>query len=293
MSIKILRSGGGGGGGGGGGPAITPVTPPDTEPTEEVTKMNYHIPKNYTTDGGNKTVIGGELEILEGAKVSGLSSALVLDLGGVNIQDAMDNPVDVTEAVPVEVFEAAAAGDQVLLIKGLIFNNAAISVQSAVTMAGEGIMAMGPFNGGSSTARISVIGSLLLFRSGRKVLLSTAFIPLADDGSVTGVTLSRDSISCNTGDSNELNASVQPADTTNRDVYWRSSDPDIAGVYIDVDQEGTYEPVEADTPLDCDTTVIIMAGDSAGSATITVTTVDGGYTDTCDVTVEDVSDPEA
>ena len=114
MNSKILRNGGGGGGGGGGGPAITPAMPPVTEPTEEVTKMNDHIPKNYTTDGGNKTVIGGELEIREGAKVSGLSSALVLDLGGVNIQDAMDNPVDVTEAVPVNEKSLSVYGMTVL-----------------------------------------------------------------------------------------------------------------------------------------------------------------------------------
>ena len=35
--------------------------------------MSY-VTKNYTTDGGNKTVIGGELVIEEGARVTGLPS---------------------------------------------------------------------------------------------------------------------------------------------------------------------------------------------------------------------------
>lgn len=36
--------------------------------------MNYN-PKNYTEQGGDKTVIGGTLEIKEGATVTGLPSS--------------------------------------------------------------------------------------------------------------------------------------------------------------------------------------------------------------------------
>lgn len=35
--------------------------------------------KNYTTDGGNKTVIGGTLEIKEGASVTGITTATIVD----------------------------------------------------------------------------------------------------------------------------------------------------------------------------------------------------------------------
>ena len=47
--------------------------------------------KNYTEQGGSRTVIGGELVIEEGAQVTGLpssngnASAAVLDLQGYNI----------------------------------------------------------------------------------------------------------------------------------------------------------------------------------------------------------------
>lgn len=49
-----------------------------------------HICKNYTTDGGDKTVIGGTLEIKEGATVTGLSAdpltaATADTLGGIKV----------------------------------------------------------------------------------------------------------------------------------------------------------------------------------------------------------------
>ncbi len=37
--------------------------------------MNTHIPKNYNTDGGDKTVIGGTLEFKEGAQLKGFPGA--------------------------------------------------------------------------------------------------------------------------------------------------------------------------------------------------------------------------
>lgn len=37
------------------------------------------VPKNYMTDGGDKTVIGGTLEIKEGASVTGITTATIVD----------------------------------------------------------------------------------------------------------------------------------------------------------------------------------------------------------------------
>jgi hypothetical protein len=51
-----------------------------------------HTSKNYMTDGGNKTVIGGTLEVLEGATVTGLTetaaAASASALGGVKAAEA-------------------------------------------------------------------------------------------------------------------------------------------------------------------------------------------------------------
>ncbi len=61
----------------------------------------------------------------------------------------------------------------------------------------------------------------------------------------------------------QLTATVSPPDATNKSVTWRSNAPDVASV--------------SDSGL--------VTGLSAGTATITCTTVDGGKTATCEVSV--------
>ena len=80
---------------------------------------------------------------------------------------------------------------------------------------------------------------------------------------VTGVSLTPASLSLFTGDTASLTATVQPENATNKTVNWESSNPDVATV-----EDGT------------------VTAKGAGEATITVKTVDGGYTATCAVTVE-------
>ena len=80
---------------------------------------------------------------------------------------------------------------------------------------------------------------------------------------VTGVELGDDSIDLTVGDTQTLVAVVKPADATNKNVTWSSSEPNVATV----DATGKVTAV------------------APGQATITVTTVDGNKTDTCVVTV--------
>lgn len=80
--------------------------------------------------------------------------------------------------------------------------------------------------------------------------------------SVTGVTLDQTELALYTGESKTLTATVEPADATNQDVTWSSSDDAIATV-----KDGTVTAVKA------------------GEATITVTTADGGKQATCKVKV--------
>ena len=81
---------------------------------------------------------------------------------------------------------------------------------------------------------------------------------------VTGVSLDKGTISLFTGESETLTALVVPVTATDKSVTWESSDDTIATV-----EDGTVTAV------------------GAGNATITVTTQDGGKTDTCTVTVTD------
>ena len=80
---------------------------------------------------------------------------------------------------------------------------------------------------------------------------------------VTGVTLDRSELTLTEGGSDTLVATVEPGNATNQNVTWTSSDPLVATVV-----DGNVEAL------------------TAGTATITVTTADGPFTDECVVTVE-------
>ena len=83
---------------------------------------------------------------------------------------------------------------------------------------------------------------------------------------VTGVSLNKSSLSLTAGGETEtLTATVAPANATNKNVTWKSSNTAIATVT----NTGVVNPV------------------AEGTATITVTTADGGKTATCAVTVID------
>lgn len=79
---------------------------------------------------------------------------------------------------------------------------------------------------------------------------------------VTGVTLDQTELALYTGESETLTATFQPANATNKNVTWESSNTDVATV-----KDGTVTAVKE------------------GEATITVTTADGGKQATCKVKV--------
>ena len=79
---------------------------------------------------------------------------------------------------------------------------------------------------------------------------------------VTGVTLNKTSTSLYVGDTETLTATVQPGNASNQTVTWSTSDASVATV-----ENG------------------VVRATGRGTATITVTTVDGGFTADCTVTV--------
>lgn len=80
---------------------------------------------------------------------------------------------------------------------------------------------------------------------------------------VTGVSLDNSTASVSVGGTTKLEATVAPEDATNKNVTWSSADEAVATV----NNNGT------------------VTGVSEGTVNITVTTVDGGFTATCSVTV--------
>jgi len=81
---------------------------------------------------------------------------------------------------------------------------------------------------------------------------------------VTGVSLSKTTLELEKGKSGTLTATVQPSNATDKSVTWKSSNAAVATVSNDT-----------------------VTAVGAGTAAITATTADGGYTATCTVTVKE------
>ncbi len=84
---------------------------------------------------------------------------------------------------------------------------------------------------------------------------------------VTGVSLSPTSLSLDVGGSSSLTATISPSNATNKSVTWTSSASAVASV----------------------SNAGLVTGLKEGSATITVTTADGGFAATCEVSVHNVA----
>lgn len=91
---------------------------------------------------------------------------------------------------------------------------------------------------------------------------ATCAVTVTPPAAVTGVTLNKSAMTLDPGTQETLTATVLPSNAANKNVTWTSSNTSAATV--------------------SDGVVTAVAG---GSATITVTTEDGGYTATCEVTV--------
>lgn len=112
--------------------------------------MSYNV-KNYTEQGGEKTVIGGTLEILEGASVTGLSgytlpAASASALGGVKAAakgsgDTVEVKLGTDEKLYVPAYPAAAvqADSTAADAAGLVtdFNALLAKLRAAGLMASE------------------------------------------------------------------------------------------------------------------------------------------------------------
>ena len=92
-----------------------------------------------------------------------------------------------------------------------------------------------------------------------------------DDVPVTGVSIDEEELALNAGGKKQLSATIAPADATNKNVTWSSSNSSVVTV-----ANGLITAV------------------GAGTATITVTTKDGNFTAECKVTVSAASiyDPD-
>lgn len=84
-------------------------------------------------------------------------------------------------------------------------------------------------------------------------------------GRVAGVTLDKNVLTLNIGDTVKLNATVTPEDALDKTIEWVSSNPDV----VSVDEAGNIKALKE------------------GTATITVTTKDGEFTAKVEITVKE------
>ncbi len=89
---------------------------------------------------------------------------------------------------------------------------------------------------------------------------------VTENVAVTGVTVTPETVSLIEGRSEQLTATVAPANATDKTVSWSTDDDTI----VMVDGAGLVEAVKE------------------GEATVTVTTTDGSFTDTSDITVNPI-----
>lgn len=117
-------------------------------------------------------------------------------------------------------------------------------------------------------------GFRVIRRAGTSTILTSITLSIGASGpagpvAVTGVTLDQTSLSIEAGQTAQLTATIQPANADNQAVTWSSSDNNV----VSVDATGK------------------ITANAKGSATITVTTEDGGKTATCTVTVTEPAAP--
>ena len=178
---------------------------------------------------------------------------------------------DKTATCTVTVTKADVAVESVTLDKNSLELKAGNNATLTATVSPEGATnkdvtwtsdnpEVATVEGGKVTA-VSEGTAIITAKAGDKTATCTVTVAKADVA-VESVTLDKTSLDLKAGDNTTLTATVNPESATNKDVTWTSDKPEIAAV------EGGTVTAKAE-----------------GTATITVTTVDGGKTATCKVTV--------
>ncbi len=199
--------------------------------------MSGYNAKNFTVQGGEKTVIGGKLIFKEGAGVTGLPLGAAfydIDLNGVQTGDLFNEPLDITPYFSESDFDEASAGRKPVFIRNLGDGNVRYSLLLNSSIEGQmiGGIAGYPLN---MSGQLATILSIIIYKSFGKVLLRVnvneklAAI-LYEEIYVDTVELSEYSITLQEGEAVELTGYAYPVDAENKTLEWYSDDSGIASV---------------------------------------------------------------
>ncbi|MGE5703678.1 MAG: cadherin-like beta sandwich domain-containing protein, partial [Clostridia bacterium] len=154
--------------------------------------------------------------------------------------------------------------DKVAVTPTVAESHATVTVNGTVLTSGSAMIPLGVGSNPITVVITAQDGSTNIYTI--TVTRSRAVIP-PPVIPVTGVSLDQNSLKLSLGNPGvSLHAVVTPANATDQQVRWSSSNPAVATV----DQNGLVQPV------------------SSGQATITVSTVDGYFTASCSVIIEEV-----
>ena len=123
---------------------------------------------------------------------------------------------------------------------------------------------------GSGTATITCKAT-----DGKNTYSASCDVTVSEIVPVTGVKLKNKKVTIGVGESIKLDYTVTPDDATTKAVSWRTSEcPDFELKYSDADH--TTAKVDH---------LGVVTGKKPGTVTVTIRTNEGGFTDTCEVTV--------
>ncbi|WP_198360488.1 Ig-like domain-containing protein [Thermincola potens] len=228
-------------------PAEIYYTLDGTDPRTSATAVRYTGPilidkpltvKYYAVDSAGNTSETIAVEYYITVPVTGISlnkTDMIIDVGETQSLEALISPAHATN----KSVTWSSSNEQV----------ATVTNHGAVTgvAAGTAVITATTHDGGySAFCRVTV---------------NATTVP------VTGVTLNKTQVIINVGNTEQLIATVSPANANNKAVTWNSGNPAVATV-----SDGG-----------------VVKGISPGVAVITVQTVDGGYTARCEVLVEPLS----
>lgn len=140
-------------------------------------------------------------------------------------------------------------------------SNSSTYFDTAKSNVGESFVSTDNGNNWMDLYNLKVDNTTITFKNTNACI--KAYTYLSTSITVTGVTLNKENLSLEVGDTSNLVATINPIDATNQDVKWASSDESVATI--------------SDSG--------IITAISKGTTNITVTTVDGNFSATCKLTV--------
>ncbi len=205
------------------------------------------IPAGVTLDTQNALTNNGTLVIRTDGQLNGTptGSGTVITAPAITTESLLDGMVD----QPYTATLKATGND-------ITWSLDSGTLPAGLTLNSYGTITGTPSAEGSSTFTVKAENSAGFTTKQYTLNIKPATV------SVTGVKLDPTELSLFTGESETLTATFQPANATNQNVTWESSNPDVATVV-----DGT------------------VTAKGAGEAIITVTTADGGKQATCKVKV--------